>query len=303
MLQLIRRVFVVSLMIAAIFAVLFWVAYKWVWPYITNPFIDFAMLKQETLVNEVTLEALVVRSETVVRTPSGGVLHPRITGGSRVSKSTVVAVVESPGTSYPVPTPVTGVVFWDIDGLEEVLKPGSVLTLDTVPRFSPVGFSAGDQTAKGEPVFRVVDNLTPIHLQFNVPRGVLPREFLAENQRWCLGFGDGQYRGRVVLVYPDDGLTKVELLLNQYPQDLLRDRQVSCRVVTCEALGFVVPRTAVALRSGRPGVYTLSKDRLVWNPVRVEGQLGTDVQVSGKGLVEGEPYVVNAWLAQDGRRI
>lgn len=282
---------------------LFGATYKWVWPYVTNPFIDLALLRQEALVSDTMVEALVVRDEIVVRAPSGGVLHQRIDNGSRVSKNTVIGVIDSPGASYPIRSPVTGVVFWTVDGLEDVLKAGNVLDSESIPRLSSVTHSHGDQTSKGEPVFRVVDNLRPVRLQLNVPRGVLPRKLLTEGQRWRLKFGEDQYRGRVVFIYTDDGQSRVELLLNQYPQDLLRDRRISCRVVTREASGFVVPRTALALKSGRPGVYTLRKDRLVWQPVRVEGQMGPNVHVSGDKLVEGEPYVLNAWLAQDDRRI
>lgn len=293
-----KRLFV----IAAVSALVLWAAYQWVWPLLANPFIDMAVLKQETLADQVTVEALIVRNETVVRAPSDGVLEPEAGGGDRVSSGARVGVIRGPSAGAAVFAPHAGLVYWNVDGLEEVLQAGSVLDADAVPVLSPSAPLAGDTIAKGEPLFRVVDNLRPVLLHLNVPSGVLPQSMLREGESWRVLLEGEEFRGRVTLILSGNGVTRAELSVNEYPDALLRERRVPCGVITREMSGFIVPRAALVLRSGNTGVYLLRKDRIEWRPVRVEAQLGGNVQISGEALTEGGLYVVNPWLAADGRR-
>ncbi len=290
------------LVLAAVSILVLWAAYQWVWPIVANPFIELAVLKQETLTDQTAVEALVVRSETVVRAPSDGVLQPDTCSGERVSRGTRMGAVLGPSAGTPVFAPHAGLVFWNVDGLEEVLQPGSVLASGSVPVVSPAEPLAEGAVAKGEPLCRVVDNLSPVLLHFNVPPGVLPQSMLKEGERWRVLLNGEESRGRVTLILTDNGVSRVELALSRYPETLMQERRVRCAVITREVSGFIVPRAALVLHSGMTGIYLLRKDRIEWRPVRVEAQLGENVQISGEALTEGGLYVVNPWLAADGRR-
>lgn len=289
------------LVFTAIVAAGLWAAHQWVWPLLADPFIKLATLKREMLIDRTTVEALVVRSETVVRAPSGGTFYPDVGGGERVSRGARVGVVRGPAAEAAVCVPHAGLVFWDVDGLEEVLRAGAILPSDSVPVLRPSGPLADEMVGGGEPLCRVADNLSPVMLHFYVPPGVLPRSMLREGEYWRVFLDEREYTGRVTTVFPDNEAYGAELRLSRYPDTLLRDRRVSCAVVTREMTGFIVPRAAIVLRAGNSGIYLLCKDRIKWRPVRVEGQLGGSVQISGDALTEGGRYVVNPWAAADGR--
>lgn len=267
-----------------------------------NHFIEVATLTQEELTDRITVEGLVVRGETVVRAPCDGTLRPDAGGGERVGRGARLGLVRGAAAEAVVVAPHAGLVFWDVDGLEEVLQAGSVLAAGAVPVLRPETPRADQTVTRGQPLCRVADNLSPVLLHFNLPPGVLPQTMLRPDEYWRLRLGEEEFRGRVTTVCPAGGTTGVELEVRRYPDRLLDERRVSCAVITREMTGFVVPRRALVLRAGTSGLYLLCRDRIEWRPVVVEGQLGENVQVTGEALTEGCGYVLNPWLAADGRR-
>lgn len=276
-----------------------WAAWTWVWPLGVRFLVRTDTITSGSLYSHTALSGFLVRDETVVYAPASGVFVRHLKEGDRVGRDGAVGRLVGTDATQEVRAPRGGVVCYRIDGHEQILLPGDGPGLVEPPKGLSVAASGNAPVSRGEAVFKVVDNLGPVYVQFAVPDGLLPRDMLARGAAWRLGWEDEVYPGWVTDLLPGAGGVTLRLRLERYPPEFMSLRRPDFRVITREFNGYIVPRAAIALRGGRPGVFIEYKGNARWVPVVIEGQIGRETLISGAGLAPGVRFVTNPWLIRD----
>ncbi|MFO7173075.1 MAG: HlyD family efflux transporter periplasmic adaptor subunit, partial [Bacillota bacterium] len=232
--------------------------------------------------------------------PRGGTLERLVPEGQAVRTGTPVVAV----AGQPLRAERPGTLSYQVDGLEAELDPdalgwvtGAQATgpgpdwLQQVPfrRVEP----PGNQVAAGEPVFKVVDNAS-LWLAVSGPARLLAGVNPGDPARVQFpALGAGSHRFRVVYKSPPQG-DQVLLALaadSPIPDTLTFLRRTPARVVLGRWEGWVVPREALTVFGGRPGVLvrTPAGERFV--PVTVLGQNETEAVVEGDLAPDAEVLV------------
>lgn len=274
------------------------------WPVVADMLVRVEPMREAEASREKTLEALVIRDEAVVVAPAAGTLRRSVPEGERVRKGAVFAYLETAGQKYALRAPVAGVVSYRLDGMETLLDPDDPWASRKLPPARPVERRDGDTLAGGEPVARVVDNLEPLILRVRVEPGSVAPGMVTVGAEWTVRGEEGiPFRAEVTGLLPDGTGTAVALRVASYPQRLLNERRLSCRVVTQRVTGLAVPETALVFREGKPGLYLTPKGVAHWVPVEVQHRLDGQAFISGLGLEVGTRYIANPRWVREGVRV
>lgn len=252
------------------------------------------------------LEGILIKEEKVIRAPANGKLHYTASDGERLEVGAGAAQVfasdqESGGETFKLFTPYAGIFCTHIDSLESILTPGNLDVLD-LPKLEKIGsrpIPEGGRVEKGQPVFKIIDNLSPLYIYAQIPKTACPQD-LAERPMWMQAAWENLNFLMKPLKLRDrgdrwDGL----FLLSGYPEAIVHMRRVRINVTTNKLSGLLVPRGAVVYRDGEPGIFIVDKKKALWAPVRIEGELAGEVAVSGPHLSENTRYVSNPVLVRD----
>lgn len=223
----------------------------------------------ELSVRQQELAAQIGRSQPVVTAPPS---HP-------------VAQTQGPVLGEITAT-VAGLVIYQTDGLESSLaagregewKPSLLSSLSAMPRAAP------QAVAKGDPVLKVVDNLS-LSLLVVVPQTAM--KDLGESDRLSVRFTgrDGPpVTARIIRRVPEGESLLLVLSAPVFPEELVHQRRFRATLLLGSYEGLVVPRTAIDVRDGLQGVWVLAGIETRFHPVRVIGgnadllALETDLQ-------------------------
>lgn len=291
------------LVLAAVLAV----AVFFTWEYLAAAVSKVELLARQEVSISAPLEGLLIKEEKVISSPASGKLRYIAQDGKRLevgagAVQVIAAEQDSGETVYNVFTPVAGIFCTHLDGLESVLSPGNLDVLD-LPKLEKIGekpVPAGGRVEKGQPAFKIVDNLSPIYLYAELPKDGFPPE-LVDKQRWLAA----AWENLSLMIKPRKLVDKGDrweglFLLKDYPENIVHCRKINLNVTTNKLSGLLVPGRAIVYRDGEPGIYLAVKKRAQWVPVQIEGELGGKVAISGRGLVEGTRYVSNPVLAREG---
>ncbi len=256
--------------------------------------------QEGSLANPQEVEALVVNSEQVVTAPETGKIDKVIVEGDRAAKGSVIARILYQGGKPNLTTPSSGLISYRVDGLEGVLTPMNLMEWD-ISKFKDLKPSSppGDTVQSGQAVFKVVDNLSPTYLLFNLPPdGVM----LSSGDSTIVELGGQKYNGKVVKISqagPDGG---VAVALDTFLPQSLGQRNIKVSLLDKKpAKGEVIPVAAVLERQGGKGVFQVKDGVVSWQPVQVLAQVGDKVCVSG--LKNGDAVITTPDYVKDGQVI
>jgi len=237
-------------------------------------------------------EAVVVRKEVVLTVPHSNSVkyvvedYSRVHVGELLLKIPSAEISRSQGDSvYTLYAPLAGTVSKKCDGLESVLTPAQLQSLNLESVYKKVcdgTMKGGDQ--QGEAVIRIVDNLSPAFLCF--PRSGLKLET----------------GGRVLLRIPDSkelfSATVSDIAgsmavakITPIPSQLIKDRVCRIEVVTKREKGMIIPASSLVKKNGTSGVYAVTAGKMRWTEVEVKGVFGEKAVVDGVSL--GQEVVAN----------
>ncbi len=262
-------------------------------------------LTQQEISRTVLLEGIIIKEEMVIRSPVTGKVHFKAVDGNRLemgAPAAEVVAVDGGGASYRLTTPSAGMFCTHMDGLENVLAPANLDVLDfsSLDRISPKQVLEGERVEKGQPVFKLIDNLSATYLYTEASQTELPAE-LKEKPHWLKAtWNDLPLMLKTYSLVEKGDRWEGLLQLSGFPDELVHNRQVSLKIITNRLAGFLVPHHAVVYRDETPGIYLAVKKRAQWVPVQVEGELQGKVAISGKGLGEDTRYVSNPVLIREG---
>jgi len=238
------------------------------------------ILEEGTVAITVPAEGIVVRQETVVRAPAPGVVQRLVAEGERVRAGTpVVTLLPEPGA---VAAPCSGIVVYQVDGLEGVLVPETVVQsgpglLSELSVQGPAPTGSGE-VSEGTPLFKVVDNLS-VGLAVAVPAN---KAALLHEGEWVslqVGWEAEPRRARVRIGAQEGEQVLLYLTHLERPDDLVLRRRVRVTLVIREYTGKVVPRSAVDVQDGLQGIWIQQRGQPVFHPVRVIGGNESEVVV------------------------
>lgn len=271
-----------------------WVTYREVTTRVTSLVMGVAQSREGLLVDRVRAKAIVVHEESVVPSPAKGRFENLVREGERVRRGTLLGrfYPEGSGGSINIIAPVSGIVSYRPDGLEEVLDESHLRDL------KPEAFSYQPSTIRddkltkqsGQPLLKIINNLHPTALLISVPKRSAGRLEIGtvEEVKWAnRNLGGAKITrmskaGDEVLAY---------LVLYSCRTDLLDQRLIEVDLITKSYYGILVPSSAITSKNGVKGVYCLRKERVYFKQV--------DVVVSreGESMVTGlspDEYVVTS---------
>lgn len=254
-------------------------------------------------------EGVLVRDEAVITSPANGQLNILVQEGERVRAGDSIAEVKTlegdTGASVRtalIRAPRTGVVIYRTDGLEGVLNPGQVDILEIAGIKLKADENAGrdhgkgGKCDKGQPVMKIVDNLSPVVICLEVPEG-FPADRIKKGGIISMIWESSQFTGRIAEVRDYRGRPQVVVQALNYPGGFLHRRKMVLGLEGGTAAGCIVSTRSLVEKEGQVGLYIMSKRQVKWVPVKIEGVVDDRAAVSGPGVTPGTHYVVNPrWL-------
>lgn len=248
------------------------------WP--TSPSSEPVILLEEGAVSVTLLaEGLVVRPEAVVKAPAAGRAERLIAEGERVRTGTpVVRLTPGPGV---VAAPLSGVVSYQVDGLEEALAPANAsqwtpLRINSL-RFQGSTATGEGEVAEGTPLFKVVDNLA-LGLLVVAPADRVASLSEASKVRLRLNGEEAVITARTTRWEREGEEALLHLTALDQSQELTGRRRVQVSLILGTYEGMIAPRTAIDIREGVQGVWVQHGGRAVFHRVRVLG--GNEAEVA-----------------------
>ncbi|HOV78462.1 MAG TPA: HlyD family efflux transporter periplasmic adaptor subunit [Bacillota bacterium] len=263
-------------------------------------------LSEREVSQSATLEGILIKKEKVVNSPVSGRLHRLAADGERLETGAeavhVLPLEQGAGEEIiELYTPCAGIFCTHTDGLESVLDPVNLDTLE------PAGFEKtgdrpvpeGGRIEKGKPAFKIIDNLSQVYFFARISKAKFPSGF-ADKPGWI----EASWENLPFLMKPVKITDRGEMwegvfLLSGHPEKMVHLRKVSFSAITGKLSGFVVPGKALVYRDGEPGIFLVYKMKAQWVPVRIEGELAGKAAISGPDLSENARYVSNPVLIRD----
>ncbi|NLC76524.1 MAG: hypothetical protein GX750_02755 [Clostridia bacterium] len=289
-----------QVLILLVLGLIVWLNWDQVRLLMIKPFIRYYMVETGSVTQELAIDrAVVIRDETVLFAPRTGILKRLVPEGQRVAEGEAIAHILSPyGDRQPVLAVRPGVVSYYTDGLENVLRPEMMETInlsDLELRSHSLREALDGTTVEpGEPIAKIVDNLQPflIWLEFDVEHW---ESFPLPGKKISLFWGDGEYEGQVMKVTAR-GIS-AEAILSFHREDFLWDREVSIRLVLAKEKGMKIPNEALVMEREETGVFKGTAKGHRWTPVTVK--LQNEEFCIVEGLKRGDRIITNPQLLME----
>ena len=283
-----------------------WFIGSFVWGIIISQFTDVRILENIKVHSDIKTDGLLIKRETVIRTPERVKVKYLVTDGTRLRAGVPVASLQSADlntvdgqASSVFYTPQAGTFCLHLDGFEQVLSPDT-LDIMQIPKLAEIGTKAVPTKFEdvviiesGQPVYKLVDNLKPLLVKLELADDQLPERVLVVGRWLKLQWQGNSFSGRSVDYKKQGASCDILLSVDEYPNELAHYRKIPLVIVTQELVGLLVDRKSIVLKDGQPGIYSLNKVVVRWVPVKIEGQSENKVVVSGEELTEGMRYIHN----------
>ncbi|WP_238455546.1 HlyD family efflux transporter periplasmic adaptor subunit [Desulfolucanica intricata] len=282
------------------------------WSFIVYKLMDIKILVHGEIYGDIDLEGLLLKREKVIKAPVRGTVNYFINDGERIHLGAPVATIKTPDLNAAAAqansvlyTPGAGVFCLHLDGYEEILSIDKLDVLQ-IPNLEKITSKAADTggvgqkgqadqvvTERGQPIYKIVDNLSPILVKVQVSNRIIPEKFLKSGQRVHFFWEKHSLFGKIVDYRRQGLLWDILISLDEYPDDLIHHRKVQFSMSLQELSGLLIERKSIVVVDGRPGIYVLNKKDIEWAPVKFEGQVKNKVLISGKGIAVGTRYIHN----------
>lgn len=263
-------------------------------------------IKHDWVAEMVPVTGMLIKEEILLRSPLKGNLTLLTKEGQRISKGEAVAKVQAVSLDTPggtaekqIYTPEGGLFCTNVDGLEEVISPANleVLSLKQLSTITKEKMQPNnkppEQVDKGQVVAKLIDNLKPLLIYLEVPKGRLELERWQPENEVKFDYQGSLLSARVIRIEQMSDRHLLLLSVQQYPEKLVMMREVGLELINKELSGFLVPQKSLVYQENKPGLYIVSKQRVRWNPVEITGTLQQQVVVHGESLTAGLRYITN----------
>lgn len=261
--------------------------------------------------NTVEGSGILVRSEKVVSAPRTGILKVIIPEGERVRVGEVVAHVivvsldsKTGETLFNVIAPVSGIVSYHLDGLENIYSAKNIAELDLAKVETMTGESSqvlpGTQVEEGRPLLKIVNNLDPMYLIASASDLAISEKDIKKSFLISLNSGKKD-EVKAVLVEQNFRGKPGRFLLSiaNYDNRLAVPRNIDFTIVTERFEGYVLPTGAIVTKEDKDGIFTVYKERIKWKEVNVVGKSEGKIVISG--VTPDIKVILNPEYVKEGR--
>ena len=255
-----------------------------------------------------------IYSEKVITAPQSGKIKflidqgERVRLGTQVAQITAATIETSSGEKvFSVRAPMTGLVTYRLDGLEQVLTPSSFneLELTKVEKLKGTAkeFAQGEEVEKGQIIGKIINNLESVYIYTQIDKGAIDPQYLKISKFLQLQMDSNAdlYFWKVIEVRPSKEADLVILENRRFREPFLNNREVDFGIVKTRFEGYIIPEKALVKKGKEPGVYIKHKETLRWKPVEVIGSIDGNLAI--KGLAPETQFVTNPSLAREGQLV
>lgn len=257
-----------------------------------------AVAREGFLDDSFTVQAVALQRESVQKAPSTGRLDNILIEGDRARKGSVLGRFYSDGarTQQVIKTENSGLICYHVDGMEGCYQ-GYSLGQDqgALLQREPEPYHEGSNFVPGEPIFKVVDNLSPTLLIARIPTDracTVEQDFLLRMGQKDIG------EATCKEIIRNQGRKIALLQAPGYIAPLLHHRKVKLNLVSHRYEGIVIPASALMQRKEQQGVFLLIGNTVRYKNVTVENAIGSRAVVNE--IAPGDQVVVNPSLVRDG---
>jgi len=287
---------------------------------IYNPIKNFAvskMIRYETAQWKVLEQSapevvVMVREEKLIAAPADGEFEPIVLEGEKVAVGRTIGYVKTRAATdkvdsvkIQVKAPMAGLVSYHPDGLEDILKPDLLNSLD-IEKISDLLTEKKEtafnytQVEEGKAFCKIVDNLVNpfLYMQYSYEAvGTIEK-----GQEMLIRFPDG-ITTRATIRDVKKGKNKLVIMAEVLgaPDLDMEKRFITVDVISDHYEGVVIATEALVKEDGEDGVFISKKGICTWIKVEVKGYVGEEAVVTG--LDVGSQYIVNSSLVHRGQRI
>lgn len=261
----------------------------------------------ETVSQTTTLDGILIKEEKVLKSPCNGRLHLARPDGERLEMGGKGAEIISSEqgaaeVTFDIYTDATGILCNHLDGYESILSPANigVLEIPTIEKIDDEPLSDGAKVDKGQPVFKIIDNLSPVYIYGAMSKSAFAEGYWDEPESLPVSWNNISFS--ITPGELNDASESVEglFLLSGFPEQIIHHRRVRINVTTRALKGLLAPEQAIVYNDDKPGIYLVVKKKALWAPVEIKGALSGKIAVSGDGINEGVSFVSNPVLIREG---
>lgn len=272
-----RRIIIIYIAAVAVLGIIIYVV-----PSLTGALTPTVVLRYDTLQVTDEEECYIVRNEAVYLAAAGGSINYYAGNGTKIrAGSTVLAVThESQSgdeeskyadiitklssaaiTRSDYRSETNGIVSYYADGFEGTFSPNAIedLTYDRMKKLridEPQNLTR-KHTAKGEPLYKIVDN-DAWYITCWVREGSIAKYEQENSVTVRLPAGD--IRATILSIQEEkNNMWQVVLQTNRFCENFDEIRKVEATIVTSEYSGLIIPNKSIAAEDGQIGVYVKKK--------------------------------------------
>lgn len=249
---------------------------------------DFTVARYGRLVDQFDGKGLLIKSEQVFYAPFAGKVKLLVENEKRYPAGSSILELSGAEGKKIYFTRESGLVSFEVDGLENTLKP---VMLDNFQqnyrdfRGKLLELEDDEKVNAGRPLFKLVDNFV-LYMLVEAPAQQVNRYQVGEKV-WVT-FSELTIVGWVKRILGHRNLFIIQL--ERFPDEVVNSRWVDTMVMTNAYNGVIIPKKSIIYKTvvnakkeevQQAGVYIRIEGELYYKEVTVEGGAGDDVVVTG----------------------
>lgn len=274
--------------------VIFWFVGNGLFSFFLNLLIKTEFVQTGVIEKKIATTGFLIRDEKLIYAPFTGELKNKYPAGNRIEKDGLLFTLESSqgsdlrnGQVTRINAPVTGIVSYYVDGLEEILNPQEVNSFN-FQKIEKIKEQEQDLTSytiveEGKAICKITNNLEGIQLVFQCPLENFPSP-LNKNQILDIRFPtlNKETRGKIIDL---KGIGKDAQIIIKIPflcYDLMNGRVQEIEIILNKKTGISLPRQAIVFDEIKGnGVYYINKGFVFWKEINIIAEEGDCVLVKG----------------------
>ena len=210
----------------------------------------------------------IVRSETVYKANSSGVIQYFAAEGDQLRKGSKILDISSEASGYFAEQ--IGMLSYYIDGQESLLKPETMSGLKQ-QEMSTLKFEVKDTTREkaelGEPLFKIINSDNWYAVTWIDKASIIKYE---KGKVISLALGEESIEGQIEDIIKRDEAFMVILRFKHYSADMAKLRKIKTQIVTEDYKGLIIANESIKTIDERTGVYVRDiNGNFVFKPVKV----------------------------------
>ncbi|MFZ7103199.1 MAG: HlyD family efflux transporter periplasmic adaptor subunit [Peptococcaceae bacterium] len=295
------------------FFVILWFVGHGLVNFVMGMLVQTEIVQKSVIEKKLAAEGYLIRDEILVTAPVTGRIINKLSEGERVGIEMPIMEVEAAegtamqaGEPYLIKAPISGVVSYVTDGLEEIFRPNELqaLNMEKIEKIKveTIDNNDIDMVKKGNRLCKIVNNLEQMQMFLQFPLDAFG-EPLQKGQELTLYFPEIE-KTVTASILDLKGIGNNAQVLVEFPDTmykLLNRREQKIELIIDQQEGIFINKKALVEKNTETGIYWLRKGFVFWQPVKILAEDGENVMVEGiESLTE---IILNPQLVKEGQHL